>query len=111
MSRFFATLTLLGACHSSKANAQWADLGIGGQPFNGEQDQYYHNSSSPSTLEGKHLAFLMGMEDNRIPMEASNSLDEMATAMLGKNAEYVDSYSHEIPTFHVLHSETSSIDE
>lgn len=46
------------------------------------------------------------MDENRIYPEASNSLDEMATAMLERNIEYTEDHLHDedIPTFHVMHS-------
>ena len=42
----------------------------------------------PAATEAKYLAVLLGMDENRIYPEASNSLDEMAAAMLEKNVDY-----------------------
>ena len=63
----------------------------------------------PSTEEGKHLAVLMGLQENKIHPEVSNSLDEVAEAMIKGNVDYVEGHIHddldqEIPTFHVVHS-------
>ena len=53
-------------------------------------DPAYYPNNGPSTVEGKHLAFLMGMDENRIPSEYSNSLDEMASAMVDSNADFAN---------------------
>ena len=45
----------------------------------------HHGIVRPATVEAKYLVNLLGMDENRIAPEASNSLDEMATAMLEAN--------------------------
>ena len=76
----FATLALIGAY----ANANWSDLGSLAQHLIGEDD----NLMLPVTTEAKYLAVLLGMDEKHIYPEASNSLDEMAAAMLEKNVDY-----------------------
>ena len=55
------------------------------------------------------MAYLLGMDSNGLSPDQSNSLDEMAAAMIDKNAEYaedlIDHHSDELPTFHVVHEE------
>lgn len=47
------------------------------------------------------------MSSNGLSHDQSNSLDEMAAAMINKNAEYaedlLDHHSEDLPTFHVVH--------
>jgi hypothetical protein len=101
----FATLALIGAC----ANANWSDLGSLASHLIHEEE----NLMMPAATEAKYLAVLLGMDENRIYPEASNSLDEMAAAMLERNVDYTTEHSKEIPTFHVAHSgsdrETNSV--
>ena len=56
----------------------------------------------------------MGMSSNGLSHDQSNSLDEMAAAMINKNAEYaedlLDHHSEDLPTFHVVHEANSLLD-
>ena len=116
----FATLALLGA---ACAEAHYYDhLVYGDQhpyhvPHLGrsetERHHYVHHDMPPSR-EGAHLAFLLGMDSNGISPEQSNSLDELAAAMIDKNVEYaedlLDRQSEELPTFHVVHEQENALD-
>lgn len=56
----------------------------------------------------------MGMSSNGLSHDQSNSLDEMAAAMINKNAEYaedlLDHHSEDLPTFHVVHEANSLLE-
>lgn len=79
-------MALLGAF----ANAQWSNFA-------------QHNPETHHDSESKHWLLAMH-EESYNPDVKSNSLDEMASAMLHENNRYADERSDDIPTFHVVHS-------
>ena len=71
--------------------------------------RHYRHDAEPVYVspEARHLTNLMGMDSNAITSpEYSNSLDEMAAAMMQRNAEYIenDLQDSDIPTYRVVHS-------
>ena len=112
----FAALVILGA---TCAQAHWADMldtsDSDHAPYNVDHHysvyDSYREHSLPLSEEGRHLANLVGLQENGLHPEVSNSLDEVAAAMLSDNIDYAESHLHdemdqEIPTFHVVHSES-----
>ena len=97
--KFAATLALIAGI----ASGHWSDLAP--EEHHYPERRHYEPERLPIGREGKHLAYLLGMDANGISdPQASNALDEMAMAMLERNVEYADR-SEDIPTFHVVHSD------
>ena len=85
----FATLALM-AVHAS---ANWDNL------VESQKDIYedHHTTlkSSETSLKAKHLANLLGMDENLIYLEASDSLEEMAQAISDQNFDFDQYAEHE----------------
>ena len=78
----FASLALLGA----QISASWSDLIESNQYQRGHESSFHHDfvdhSAAASSAEAKHLASHLGMDENQIYTDESNTLDQMAKAIL-----------------------------
>lgn len=75
----FATLALLGA----SINAEWSDYGVHHEPRvpHYPRVEPRDHPVMPTSSEARYLAVLLGMDENRIYPDDSNSFEELAEAM------------------------------
>lgn len=108
---------VLIALHGALGEAQWDSLLMLQERGEPSADQFnelladgweVHGNGAPLSGEARQLANSLGLPENGLSHDASNALDEMATAMLDQNFNYIDEEHDDIPVFHVVHSSESS---